>query len=401
MNLVHSMALSALTLKNLHGKEYSGKPELADEGGLSIRVSPKGKISFQVRYRLSGKPVRQKIGDYPAMSLREARNERDSVMQLVKENRDPRREAGSKKPETLGQLIDYWYINYCVPNRDKPDNILHRITTMIPSHWMKGNVNGFSIDDWRELFKDMADTNSEKGNGSGYAFNSIIELRSIARYGVRQGLMQNIHFETLRPGDFAKDYMPVERYLTPLEIGKIWRNIETLSMQIRNQAILRCLIVFGCRVGEIALAEKKEFDLENLIWTVPKEHVKGKKRGVVRPIPEGLVPYLEQLLNETEGNLVCPSRVNPLKPASVSSLSKIAVRTAHDLGLDEFDNHDWRRTLSTHWTDLGAPIYLSEKMLGHHLQGVMAVYNRSEMLEERRKWVNIWFEAIEGWARLY
>lgn len=393
------MALSALTLKNLHGKDYTGKPELADEGGLSVRISPKGKIAFQVRYRLAGKPVRQKIGDYPALSLREARNERDKIMAFVKEGKDPRREVAKVKPETLGLLIDYWYTNYCVPNRDRPENILHRIVSVIPKPWMEANVNSLDIDDWRELFKAMAETNTENGNGSGFAFNSIIELRSIVRYGVRQGLVQNVSFETLRPGDFAKNYDASERYLTALEIGKIWRNIETLPMQLRNQIILRCLIVFGCRAGEIAQARKKEFDLENLIWTVPKEHVKGKKRGIVRPIPNDFVPYLKQLFAETPGELVCPSRVNPKKPVTVQSISKIAERCYNELGLEPFDNHDWRRTLSTHWTDMKAPIYLSEKMLGHHLQGVMAVYNRSEMLEERREWINRWMEQIEKWAR--
>ncbi|MFD2177886.1 tyrosine-type recombinase/integrase [Veronia pacifica] len=393
------MALTAVTLKNLYGKPYGGKPEITDDAGLSVRVSPKGKVTFQVRYSLKGKVVRQKIGVFPEMSLREARNKRDEVLQLAKSGSDPRLEKCKSKTDTLREVIDYWYENYCEPNRTKPQEMLTKITQFIPREWMNTSVDALGIDDWRELFKAIANKNKEKGNGSGYALNIITELRSIIRYAVRQGLTTNTAFNSLRPGDFAKSYQTTDRYLSASEIGKIWRNIETLSMQYRNQTLLRCLMVFGCRAGEIVQARKDEFDFENLTWTVPKEHTKGKRKGIVRPIPDALVPYLKSAFDGSPSTLAFPSRNNPLRPPTSNSVGRVAERCANDLGLDPFNNHDWRRTLSTHWTDMGAPIHLSEKMLGHHMQGVLAVYNRSEMLEERRKWTNIWMDKIEEWAR--
>lgn len=50
------MALSDTKLRSIHGKPYSGSPEVSDADGLSARNSPKGVITFQYRYRWGGKP---------------------------------------------------------------------------------------------------------------------------------------------------------------------------------------------------------------------------------------------------------------------------------------------------------------------------------------------------------
>lgn len=62
------MAISDTKLRNIHGKSYSGLQEVAAADGLSARISPKGVIQFQYRYRLHGKPHRLGIGRYPSVS---------------------------------------------------------------------------------------------------------------------------------------------------------------------------------------------------------------------------------------------------------------------------------------------------------------------------------------------
>lgn len=63
------MALSDTKLRAIHNKPYDGKSEITDIDGLSVRISPKGVITFQCRYRLNGKQNRIGIGRYPAMLL--------------------------------------------------------------------------------------------------------------------------------------------------------------------------------------------------------------------------------------------------------------------------------------------------------------------------------------------
>src|SRR6266478_7473592 len=94
------MQLTDKQLKSLTatGKRY----EIADGLGLSVRVSPTGKINFQFRYRFQGKPCRLDLGTYPLASLAEARDRHHAARKLLDQGQDPvetRREAERQADE--------------------------------------------------------------------------------------------------------------------------------------------------------------------------------------------------------------------------------------------------------------------------------------------------------------
>ena len=71
------MALSDLTVRQAKttGKRYT----LSDNDCLGLMVSAAGGKSWQFRYYWLGKQKRLCLGGYPALSLREARTERDKA----------------------------------------------------------------------------------------------------------------------------------------------------------------------------------------------------------------------------------------------------------------------------------------------------------------------------------
>ena len=52
------MAFSDTWLRANNGKERAALEERGDREGLGVRITPKGKITFQIRYRYQGKPRR-------------------------------------------------------------------------------------------------------------------------------------------------------------------------------------------------------------------------------------------------------------------------------------------------------------------------------------------------------
>ncbi len=84
------MALTDAWLKANHGKSRSKTDQKSDINGLGVRVSPKGKITYQVRYRFNGKAERIDIGTYPAKSLREARGKADDIKTDIAKGHDPK-----------------------------------------------------------------------------------------------------------------------------------------------------------------------------------------------------------------------------------------------------------------------------------------------------------------------
>ena len=84
------MALSEAWLKANNGKARETVEVVADRDSMSVRVSPKGKIVFQLRYRLNGKQERVDIGTYPHVSLKDARIEATRLRGLLDQNKDPK-----------------------------------------------------------------------------------------------------------------------------------------------------------------------------------------------------------------------------------------------------------------------------------------------------------------------
>lgn len=109
------MAISDTKLRSIYGKPYSGPSEITDSDGLGIRITPRGVISFQFRFRWDGKQHRLGLGRYPAITLRDARNMVADLRESVDKGIDPRLMAGinkSKKKPTVKDCLDYWEENY-------------------------------------------------------------------------------------------------------------------------------------------------------------------------------------------------------------------------------------------------------------------------------------------------
>ncbi len=84
------MAITDAWLRATQGKPYKGKPEVTHRDGLGVRVSPKGKITWIYRVIYLSKPIKMKLGEYPAMKMRDALRERDKKAELVMLGVDPR-----------------------------------------------------------------------------------------------------------------------------------------------------------------------------------------------------------------------------------------------------------------------------------------------------------------------
>lgn len=67
------MAITDSWLRSVNGKPQQKMLTKSDRDGLSVRVTPLGKVVFQFRYRWDNKGERIDIGTYPATGLKDAR----------------------------------------------------------------------------------------------------------------------------------------------------------------------------------------------------------------------------------------------------------------------------------------------------------------------------------------
>lgn len=68
--------LTDTKLRKSLGKRREKVEVISDSNGLNVRLSITGSITFFYRYRWQGKPVQLSIGEYPTISLSQARDRR-------------------------------------------------------------------------------------------------------------------------------------------------------------------------------------------------------------------------------------------------------------------------------------------------------------------------------------
>jgi hypothetical protein len=86
-----------------------------DVKGLALRVTPKGSKSWAYSYRRrsDGRKRRLTLGEFPAVSLHQARAKASGHRAAIAEGADPASEkAAHKKVETVDQLLDRYLTDY-------------------------------------------------------------------------------------------------------------------------------------------------------------------------------------------------------------------------------------------------------------------------------------------------
>src|SRR3984893_19405910 len=79
-----------LTIKEIDSAEPSGKSyKLADSGGLCLLIAPSGSKLWLWRYRFDGKEKMMALGEYPLVTLKEARERHFAARKALAAGIDP------------------------------------------------------------------------------------------------------------------------------------------------------------------------------------------------------------------------------------------------------------------------------------------------------------------------
>ncbi len=116
------------------------------------------------------------------------------------------------------------------------------------------------------------------------------------------------------------------------------------------------------------------------------------KKVIRRPIFSQIEPFLDKA-TMTYGDVLFPGP--DLKTSmSISGANRYLGRIEKSVGIGEFTAHDFRRTLATRLSEEGVAPHVVEKMLGHDLGGVLAVYNKHDWIAEQRAAYELYAEKI-------
>ena len=145
---------------------------------------------------------------------------------------------------------------------------------------------------------------------------------------------------------------------------------------------LELQILTACRPGEVAAARWEEFDLDAATWTIPGECMKAGKEHRV-PLSAPAVAMLRKLPRVNDYVFPGTKKDQPITTAAMLK----ALRTIRP----GFDAHGFRSTFRDWAADMTAyPRDVAEAALAHAVQGVEAVYRRTDLFNKRGRLMADW-----------
>ncbi|MGK7371532.1 MAG: site-specific integrase, partial [Candidatus Halalkalibacterium sp. M3_1C_030] len=175
------------------------------------------------------------------------------------------------------------------------------------------------------------------------------------------------------------------------EIKGFWENLPMLREPLSS--VFKVLLLLGQRKGETC--RMKWNDIEDGIWTIPKDETKANRKHLV-PLPPLAVEIIEDLENDSP--FVFESRINKGKP--VKWINEAFDRVTGEAKITDARIHDLRRTCATHLSGLGTDRTTLGKLLNHKgLSGdsqVTARYDRYGYMDEKRTALNKWSIGLYG-----
>lgn len=387
--------LTDAKLRKLNGKPIPKLIEMPDGGGLSIRITPLGLIVFQYRYRYAGKARRMTLGSYDEISLKEARDMVQEAKRVLAEGKDPITVKSMTLEEIAGaasvkDCLSYWTASAQAQRLVKLQYWERAFERHVIPYVGDMIVDEMQISHWQPVFKRMRTNGAET-----FAGIMLSKLKQVFSYCLRTEKIRVNPIAALRISDVGKPVGVVKRYFSDDEIGTFWLALEGSRIVHQNKIFIKLLLLTGCRGVELRKAKKGEFDVKNRTWRVPAENSKTRL-----PFVRGLSGDAAKLIEEAMSlypnisQLFPPAIVQGDRPMSAGVLLNMAEQLRNEMGVHDWAMHDLRRTAKTKMSELGIEPHVSEKVLGHKLGGVLAVYDQHSYLKEQQNALDIWADHV-------
>ena len=355
----------------------------SDGEGLSIDVMPTGKKSWTLELVKNGKRTRKKLGTYPTLSLKDAR-------ELA--NKERKQAIMGVRDITLGEVIDEWVAIYSKAwtSEKYRYTVLYRID-LLSEHLKHRLIHEITR---QEIANAVTPIIAE--NKLETASRALRVLRGIFDYAIVKNYIQSnptYLVEKMIPKREVKN-MPS---LPIAEMPKFWETLHKMNIRNETRYALALYNYLAVRPSELAGARWDEFDLDNGVWLIPAYRMKMRKEHMV-PLASQPLELLKTLYNDRKGDIFVFPKVGNLSEHMAIETPLAAIKRA---GYDgDMVTHGFRSLFSTNAYESG--LWKGdwiEYCLAHIQQAKgKKAYNRAKYWEHRVKLMQWWADIVSEWV---
>ena len=391
--------------------------------GLRLRMRG-GCIEFQHRYThpMTGKRKEMTLGQYPALSLEQARRMHNDNMSMLANMLDPITQRDNERTKqaaainnTFQAVADDWLSELT----DNPDHQpatstlrnVHNYLRPLTDAFGKLPVSEITTQQVLALCRDIQREYVHKGNRVKHMAQRIFA------HAVLKGL---IEYNPVTQLSGAKALKPTRTkhhasLTDPKDFAVLLRDIDGLSdKHVYNKPILKLLTLTFARVGDICAMRWADIDLNAKQWAFKPQ--KGQRRedmveSLVVPLAPQAIAVIEQMQSLTGGHDYVfhnpkrkkgpyqdPQLVN--KVLNDSSMNSGGIGSNYEgRGYKEVHTpHGFRASAKTILMErLGYDELLTEIQLGHQMLNKYGkAYNRMQAIPERTRMMTDWANYLDN-----
>lgn len=401
-SVTHTLGLAMLTDTAIKKAQPRAKPyRLTDERGLTLRVQPNGKKLWQVRWRHQGKERIASLGQYPDISLKEARDRRDDARKKIANGVDPVAEKRAQQAASEAEAAnsfeavarEWWEHWRGARSVQHAESVMTRMVQDVFPAIGNRPVTDIEATELVQMVKAVA------GRGALDLARRCLQISGqVFRYAVAHSKAKRNPAADIRPSDILpsrkrENYARVDAR----ELPALLRKIEAYQGTPTTRLAMKLMALTFVRTSELIGARWDEFDLEAGRWSVPAERMKMKMPHIV-PLSAQAVEVLRTLHTVTgHRELLFPGERNPRQPISNNTILGALKRMGYQ-GI--MTGHGFRGVASTVLHEYGFDHAHIELQLAHSPRdAVSAAYNHATYLPQRTAMMQWWGDYLERATR--
>ena len=391
--------------------------------GLRLRMRG-GCIEFQHRYThpITGKRKEMTLGQYPALSLEQARRMHNDNMSMLANTMDPISQRDNERTKqaaainnTFQAVADDWlYEQTSNPDHQPAPSTLTNINSYLKpltTAFGKFPVSEITTQQVLSLCRDIQKNYVHKGNRVKHMAQRIFAhavLKGLIEYNPVTQLSGAKALKATRTKHHAS-------LTDPKDFAVLLRDIDQLSdKQVYSKPILKLLTLTFARVGDICAMRWADIDLNAKQWAFKPQ--KGQRRedmveSLVVPLAPQAIAVIEQMQsltggheyvfyngNRKKGQYHDPQAIN--KVLNDPSMNSTGIGANYEgRGYKEVHTpHGFRASAKTMLMErLGYDELLTEIQLGHQMLNKYGkAYNRMQAVPERTRMMTEWANYLDN-----
>ncbi len=342
----------------------------AEVPGLQVAVTPRGTRTFCVYRRILGKPTRVRLGDYPAMTIEQARKRARSVLNQIAEGVNPATEKRAERARAIS--LAEVFTAFCATRKTLKPKTVYDYTRMLEvafADWRPRPLLAITKDQVARRHRQLGD-----GHGKAYANLALRMLGALFNFAIANYEDPDGHALILenpvRRLSQTRAWYPSKRRDTVIRDGDLpawFAAVRALADEDPDGPgavvadYLHVLLFTGLRRSEAAALAWRDVDCSARTLTV-----RATKNGGDHTLP--LSAFLYDLLTRRRARDETGAYVFP-GPGKGGYLiePRRGVRQVIARSGIPFRLHDLRRTFATVAAGLGIPYPIIKRLLNHKM----------------------------------